>query len=415
MLTRVFLAMWPGFFFGLVLCSFDCSAAGHVPVRRIPMEKDVKVPVVPERATQAATRPVMVPLNEIILVPKKFCHRNDAELTDVKKLRPLMDSIAAEGLQDPIEIVRDEQGRPVLVKGYRRASSLKALAKGLTPGFTHDMPVPAVEVTGATEKDLVLRSILDNINRNNYSDTERICAALTLKEVGVSPERAASALGVSVKTYNRDLIVAEHDWMLKHVTQNAVTPTNASKLLEKAVKHGQTEQLKTDLAEWIAKTEAEITKKQGKKALRPAQQLVKSKLTKPLVDRWLAQIAKREPFDGLVPVKFEVDIDAEAETVSFKASEIELKKVPLTELAKLVSDMETAKQVMTNYLKTRHAVESAQGPQHLARIETRKPSGLDFLRKEGLEDLAEQVATLANMPAPSPSPDEDEDDAEDGD
>ena len=60
-------------------------------------------------------------------------------------------------------------------------------------------------------------------------------------------ERAARALGASVKTYERDLLIAGHPWMFQHVIDDSVAPTPAFKLLAQAKEVGRLAELKEDL------------------------------------------------------------------------------------------------------------------------------------------------------------------------
>jgi ParB-like chromosome segregation protein Spo0J len=353
------------------------------------MADDKKAPAVPERATPAATKPAKVPLNEFLLLPERYCHRDEQELTDIERLRPLVDSIAAEGLQTPPEFFRDEKGRPVIVKGHRRISALRWLADKGTAGFKPNMPVEAIEVSGATLEDLLVRSIIDNVNRLTLSPTERIRAAKAMKDRGVKPERAAATLGISVKTYSRMLLIAENDWMFDLVNKHSVPISYAPLLLEVATKEGRLAELQTDLTEWVAAKDKEIKEQiAAQKKLSAAKQLVKTYVTKPLVDHWVAQLRKKEKLDAEIPKDTEIAIDPDKNQVSINVNAIDMMKTPLPELAKLVSEIESAKQVMVQYLKTRHAI---KGPQDVARAAKTQSGGLEFLRKEGLGDLVDDM------------------------
>jgi hypothetical protein len=353
------------------------------------MSSDKQVPGGPERAAQAATKPVKVPLDQFVLLPERYCHRDPAELKDPKRLEPLAASIAAEGLQTPVEFYRDAQGRPVITKGHRRISAQRRLADTKRPGFPPDMPVEAIEVSGASPQDLVVRSVLDNVNRQSYTQAERIRAAKTLHDEGVSPERAANALGTSPKTFSRVLLIAQHPWMFDLVNTNSVPMSYAPTLLEAAVKEKRLSEVEEDLAAWVVAKKRHIKElAKAKTKISPAQQLVKSYMPKPLVDHWVAQIRRHERLDAAVPKPKGVSIDPDTNKVSLKVPEIDMATTPLPELARLVGELETAKQVMVNYLKARHAV---QGPQDVAREAVQRPGGLDYLRSEGLGDLADEV------------------------
>src|SRR3954463_6268352 len=113
------------------------------------MATDQDAPAAPERATQAETRPATIRLSEFLLKPEVYSHRDPEDLTDRDRLKPLMDSLVTEGLQNPVEFYRDAGGRPVPTKGHRRISAMLQLASENTPGFAPDMAVPAVEVLDA--------------------------------------------------------------------------------------------------------------------------------------------------------------------------------------------------------------------------------------------------------------------------
>jgi hypothetical protein len=359
----------------------------------VKMSNEKKPPDSPGRQAQAVTRPVKVRLDQLVLEPARFSHRDEVELTDPARLRPLADSIFANGLQVPIEIFTDDKGRRVVDSGYRRTSALRLLAKEKKPGYAPDMEVPAVEVSGATPQQLLLRSIADNCNRLTLSQTERIRATKTLADGGVSKEDAAKAFGVSTKQYERDLLIAQHPWMYDLVFKNAFTPSNASRLLEAAVAEKRVAELEAGATAWVGDTEGKIAEaKKKKKDLTAAQQLVRTYMTPALLNHWLAQIKKKEDLTAVEPAAadFEVRIEPEANRVSIGAAEIDLMMVPREKLAEYVVEVESAKKVMLTYLKARKVVE-AQGPQDVAREESKNPTGLEVLREAGLGDLADEV------------------------
>jgi hypothetical protein len=221
--------------------------------------------------------------------------------------------------------------------------------------------------------------------------TERIRAAKTLHDSGVPLERAASALDISTKSYSRALLVAQHPWMLDLVTRNCVPISYAPILLEVAKKEKQLAELEQDLTAWVAAKEKEIKEKAKTAALSASDQLVKSYVPKPLVDHWVAQLRKKEHLDHAVPKAHEVRIDPEKNKVTLKVAGIDLMKTPLAELAELVGEIETVKEVVLQYVKTRHALECPRGPQDAARTAVKQPGGLDFLRSQGLGDLADKI------------------------
>jgi hypothetical protein len=295
-------------------------------------------------------------------------------------------------LQVPIEFFTDEKGQRVVDSGHRRTSALRLLATEKKPGFSHDMEVPALEVFGASLQELLLRSVSDNCHRLTLTQSERIRAAKTLAENGVLAEVAAKALDISVKQHARDLLVGEYPAVFDLVIKNAITPSNASRLLEAAVAEKRVAELQEDLAAWAAQTERKIAGEKTRKKLTVAQQLVKTYLTPALLNHWLAQLKKKERFTPVPAARADlgVGIDEAKHRVSIGVTEIDLLNVPLSQLAEFVSDVESAQRVMLSYLKSRRAVE-VLGAQDVAHQESENPSGLEVLRQAGLADLADEI------------------------
>src|SRR5262245_37518440 len=108
--------LWP------VLHAGDCPRDGPIIERRARMTEERVPPEVLERATQAVTRPTTLPLNEFVLKPELYCHRDQEELKNRDRLKPLMDSLIVEGLRTPVEFFRDEAGNAIPTRGHRRIS-----------------------------------------------------------------------------------------------------------------------------------------------------------------------------------------------------------------------------------------------------------------------------------------------------
>ena len=254
------------------------------------------------RATNATTKRIKIRLDEIKIDTERYCHRDNNALTD-ESLKSLMDSLILEDLQNPVEIYRDEDGNAILLKGHRRVTACRLLADKNEPGFTRDREVDAIEVTNATPADLTVRSILDNEVRQDLTRVGRIRVAKKLSDARVPDERAARAMGVSVKTYERDLTIAKHGWMFQHVMDNSIGPTHAYVLLDTAKKEGRLAEMKEDLDAWIAKKKQEIRdeekrrKARGEDEMKPNEKQVKNELPNHLVEHWLDLIKEKKRFD----------------------------------------------------------------------------------------------------------------------
>ena len=270
------------------------------------MTRRRKSPRILERATSAETRRTNVRLSDLKKDTDRYFHRPSAALEE-KDLDSLLKSLTLEGLQVPVEFFRDGVGTAYLTKGHRRVAACRILAGRNTPGFTEDMEVEAIEVLGATPQDLLVRSVADNEVRLNLDRVGRIRVAKKLHDAGVEVERAARALAVSIKTYERDLLIAEHGWMFQHVIDDSIAPTPAYVLLAKAKEVQRLPELKEDLDAWVAREKQKIRergrrlKAQQNKDLRPGDKMVKKFLTNHLVAHWLELLAKKQQLSTRTP------------------------------------------------------------------------------------------------------------------
>jgi ParB-like chromosome segregation protein Spo0J len=345
---------------------------------------------------RATTRPVKVRLSQLVLLPELYSHRDKSELDidNPVKIRPLADNIAERGLEVPIEIFVDKDGRVIVIKGNRRVMAHRLNVKEGKAGFTHDMELEAIEILGADDKELAIRSINENVHRLTYTDPDRVRAAMILKQLNVDDSQAAMALGVSAKTYARLLLIGEHPWMLNLVERNCVPISYAPNLLQAAKNQGRMTEVEADVMEWVALKEKAITDLMKTQKLSVAKQLVKTYLNKALADHWVAQILKKERLNEIVPMaNQEVVIDPKQRKVSVKVEDVDVMEMPLTELARLLGDLEAAKQYVERAVKIRHSLESSgavRGPQDVGQAAL-AAEGLAYLRQQGLGDLADQV------------------------
>jgi hypothetical protein len=340
----------------------------------------------PERATHPTMRPATVPLNSLVLKAATYCHRDLEELEDRDRLSALKDSLTVEGQLTAVEFFRDSDGKPVVTRGHRRISALRQLAKENRAGFTHDMPVEAVEVIGASELDLLCRSVSDNAIRQDYTLGERIRAAKRLHDAGVEAGRAARALNLGAKQFGRDLRIAQHEWMLVHVEQDHIGHTAACDLLEAAAAAERVTDLETHLDEWVAAKQQEVGQKKK----------VKSLLGKDLTDHWGALLEKKEPLDDNVVrrAQFQADIDADANRITVGGS-LNLLNAPLSALEDAEAKLAAMQKVVAKYRTARGAVEGAQGPQDLAREEARQLELLAKQREEPARPPDQEQATAS--------------------
>ncbi len=347
-------------------------------------------PEVVERQTAATTKRTQVRLDEIVVQKDRYCHREDDALTEAN-LKPLMDSLVSEGLQVPIEICTDSKGQKVLIKGHRRVKSCQILEGKKMPGFTPDMELEALEVVDATAEDLLVRSIADNELRLNLDRKSRIKAAKKLHDGNVPVPRAARSLGVNVKTYERDLLIAEHGWMFQHVIDDSIAPTHAIILLTKAKGLSRLVELKEDLDAWIAAQKRKIREKEKKakaasgKELRPQEKMVKGYLADHLVEHWVVLLGEGKRFDEDAEWDFAAGIETEKGLLSIKGVRLDLSKAPIRHLARVASKLSQMSKQLKPIITKR--VELDKGEVSKEDV----PFDGDYLRDMGLEDLANEM------------------------
>jgi hypothetical protein len=271
-------------------------------------------------------------------------------------------------------------------------AACRILAGRNTTGFTADMEVEAFEVLDATPQDLLVRSVMDNQIRLNLDRIGRIQVAKKLHDAGVEVSRAAYALGVSTKSYERDLLIARHTWMFQHVIDDSIAPTPAVKLLAAAEKAGRLGELKEDLDAWIAEQKRQIRemekarKAQQNKELRPQEKQVRRRLTEHLVEHWLELLARGRRFDEDAQWNFGAGIDPDTGKLKISSVSLDLAKAPAADLALLTSKLSLLVKQLGPYVQKRWQEEQVQ--RGVA------PAGLldlDYLRGLGLSEMADQL------------------------
>lgn len=355
------------------------------------------------RATSAETFATTARLDELVLDPERYSHRLDAAfgkdaLADLKK------SLLLEGIQVPIEYFVDELTRKVVIKGHRRVLTARELAEEGAPNFSFDMDVPAIELRASTVHDRLVRSISDNCQRHDFSKIERVQAAKRMFDASVDEDRAAWALGYSVKSYNRDLLVARHPWMFQHVMDNSLVLSTAVKLLEAAKSSTQRELLKEGIDAFVADRKREIRELDRRRraekgeGLSDAEKYVKKFVTAELLKLWVLCLGDVRPLDVVTDHHFGAEFDAVTGKVKIPAVSLDVLKAPLEKVALIAATLHSTNAAIVEVLKRRRH-EQDQDP-------LRSPGSLvdlDFVRSLGLDRIADR---LADRSAPEPIADD---------
>ena len=370
-----------------------------------------------EPRTPAEQRATRIRLDEIDRGDLRFYYR-DRKYLQEEHLEDLLKSLRREGMQVPIEFFRDGD-RKVLVKGFRRVAAWVILARKGVPGFGEDQKLDAIEVLETDPRELLVRSILDNSVRKSLDQVDRIRASRALFLALVPEARAAEALGISVQSYKRDLLIAEHPWMFEHVDANQINPTPAATIL-RAILDAETDhpssgaRVRQELGLWIEEKAAEIRRrdkvlklKKGRgKGLSEADKQVKRYLSNQLAEHWADLIRRGESLDDDAEWTFQADLDPEKDLLQIGGVRLNLAKDPVRKLAEVATKLSRLAQEIGPILVKRHRDEQQRA----------RPAGkavirdLGYLRGLGLDDLAaeyerEQRELAAGDPDGAADPD----------
>lgn len=347
------------------------------------------------RNTQARMKPTKVRFNELVLDPARFCHR-----LETKPDENLARSLATEGQNTPFKFFIDEGGNKTLVGGNLRHGGIGVNIERNLPGFTADMEVDAIQILNATEEDLLIISLTDNL-RKEFNQVERILISGKLWSDGVPDERAATALGVNVKTYKRDLALAKEGWLVEYIKEDCIAATTAYALVEEAEKAGRVPDLKEYLETVIDQRKREIDEKEKErlkktgKGLRPGERLVKNTFTREEIAHLKQQLRTNQPLDQEATWMFQAGVDAEEGKLHISAIKLDLARAPVQQIADVVTTLSQAVKDSLPFLETRARLEGPEGPQ--ARLlRSRSARDLSLLRGIGLGDLATQFEQASN-------------------
>ena len=365
--------------------------------------------------TPAEQRPTRIRLDEIDRGNLQFSCRDPKYLAE-EYLQDLIASIQKEGMQVPIEFVR-LGGKIVLTKGQRRVAACVVLARKQVPRFHNDMELDAIEVLETSHTELLVRSVLDNTIRKSLDQVERIRAARNLYRAGVHEGRAAEALGVSVQSYKRDLLIAGDAWMFTHVVANHVNPTAATIILKAMYEAANDDpqgfkRAQGEIDSWVTAKAAELERKdkilqakRGKgKGLSEADKQVRRYLSNQLAEHWAGLIRQGASLDEDTEWTFQADLDLEKEQLQIGSVRLDLAKDPVRRLAEVASKLSQLAKEIAPILKRRHA--EGQRPRSLGKSVVRD---VEYLKDLGLVDLAdqwkkEQDELLETKPSGPPDP-----------
>lgn len=335
-----------------------------------------------------------VRLNELVVLPELYCHRPEEDRMP-KNLGRLLDDLKAAGcVQVPIEFFTNAAGKKIVVDGHLRYVACKELAEQKVAGFSDSMVLNAIEVLGASEQELLVRSVSNNAIREPLKPLCRIRAAKLLRQASVPDARAAVALGVSEQSLRRDLLIAQYHWMYEHVQQDNVGATHAYYLLYHAKQAGRLKELEAELGAWIEEQAAQIKERdrqltaRGGNGLREAEHQVKRRLSGELVAHWVALIKKKKSLEPIAPWNFTALIDSEKNVLQIGSCNLDITKAPVRRLTDIGAKLSALLHELGPLTKLRYEEEKKRAATLVG--PPRPPRDLDFLKRHGLGDIANE-------------------------
>ena len=225
-----------------------------------------------------------VPISKINFSDKTFMNRNQ-RLFKEEALKELIESLKKDGQQVPVELKIKPNGRYQIISGFRRCNALKMIdTKNKVLAFIHP----------SDEEDFSLHriSLLENLQREDLSEWEKIAMAAKLKEQGMPKKDLASSFGVGIRSIESYIRIAN----------------KASKELREAIEEGiMTLQMAAPLINQDKKTinEAITEARLGKLTVKQAKKLVGKRTA---VAKPINQIKRfRSGFN--LKVRFRMDYD----------------------------------------------------------------------------------------------------------
>lgn len=161
---------------------------------------------------------LLVPMEEIVPNPKQ-----PRKVFEEEELRELADSIAENGILQPLTVRRNDEGSFELIAGERRLRAAKMIGMSKVPCIAVD----------ADENQSTILALLENMQRSDlgcFEEAEGI--AMLLDYYGMTQEQAAQKLGKAQSTISNKLRLLKLDPICRQKLSNAgLTERHARALL----------------------------------------------------------------------------------------------------------------------------------------------------------------------------------------
>ena len=165
-------------------------------------------------------------VNKVCLIPVEAIHPNPDQPRKVfveEELHALSESIAANGLLQPISLMKEEDGSYRIIAGERRFRACLLLGMEAVPSI----------ICSVTDEDAAVLALIENIQRSDLGCFEEAAAIQKLIEkMDMTQEEAAKKLGKSQSAVaNKLRLLRLPENIRKFLTENSLTERHARALL----------------------------------------------------------------------------------------------------------------------------------------------------------------------------------------
>lgn len=315
---------------------------------------------------------------------KTYSFRDATKLTDAA-IKTLADSIREAGVLLVPLLVKKVEGGYLVIDGHRRKLALELLAKdSACADWTGDTLIPAnVIVNEVSELGLKLAAASTNLDREEFSQTERSRCAVSLRNSGAPKSEIMRRLNIKESQLERDLLVGNTPWVLTAIEEHCITHTIASRLLAVAEKYKRMDEFRDEFIRWKKEIRKALRKKNEERRNNDQDELTGEKLWPQRylkgaqVEAWADAMKTGRPF---VPPSFK-----------FKAliakTEGGIEKIQIDSLNVLVAEL-TVGDAAKVYQRLVDLSEQLEPILLAKKQEQRKSGGAEAKPTKGLERLA---------------------------
>lgn len=376
-----------------------------------------KLTIETTRNAKSATEQIVVKLSQLNVDSRTdYCHREQSYLKD-ENILGLAESIVSEGLHNPPIVKKaginsDGEAQYCVIAGHRRLAALRmAINRKLDAARIHpEMEVSVVLVVPEPdqdqrdfERDLLVKSVADNTNRNDLTNEERLAIVKRFRDQDIPDPRAANALGLSDTQYRRLANVVECPWMLGFVRQNHVGMSNAATLLAAAKSPAQRDLLLNGLESWIARKQLDLNQerenfKNMDRKLSGNADTIKKYLNAKIIKHWEICIEKNLPLTDETTLNFGIIVDQSKGTVEVPAVSLSIHEHDRSSLIKIVSALMQGAENSAALLKQMEFVQASKNQS----ADEKRRLMMEACREQAEQDRLKNEAEKGREPKDQP-------------